>query len=114
MTSPQVRMSVEWVVRPEQGRGMLSALQVLMTRTRHEPGCLSCSLETEVVDNVTVRLREDWETEEDLKRHVRSEQFVTLAGLLEAASEAPKVRFELETATCGLEWAQAVRRRATT
>jgi quinol monooxygenase YgiN len=114
MISPPVRLTVQWLVRPQQGRGVLSALQTLMTRTRHQAGCLSCSIETDLGDYVTVRLREQWETEEDLKRHVRSDQFVALAGLLESASEAPTMRFELPAGTRGLDWAQEIRQEATT
>jgi quinol monooxygenase YgiN len=61
---------------------------------------------------VTVQFVESWESEEGLKRHVRSDRFVTLAGLMESATEAPRVEFALPGGTRGLDYAGEVRRQA--
>lgn len=109
MTPQPVQMTVEWRVRPQQGRGVLSALQTLMNRTRCEPGCVSCSLETDVGEHLTLKLREEWQTEQDMERYVRSGQFVSLAILIESAKECPSLQFELPTGTRGLDWAEEIR-----
>ena len=110
MSSPPVRMTVEWTVRPEQFRSVATALHSIMMATRAEPGCLNCSLATDLGKRVTVQFVEAWESEESLKRHVRSDRFVTLAGLMESATEAPRVEFALTGGPRGLDYASEVRR----
>jgi len=110
MSSPPVRMTVEWTVRPEQFRSVATALHSVMMATRAEPGCLNCSLATELGKRVTIQFVEAWESEESLKRHVRSDRFVTLAGLMESATEAPRVEFALPSGPRGLDYASEVRR----
>jgi len=110
MSADPVRMTVEWTVRPEQFRAVATALQTVMVATRAEPGCLNCSLATELGRRVTVRFVEAWESEDSLKRHVRSDTFVTIAGLMESATEAPRMEFQLQGGTRGLDYAQEVRR----
>jgi quinol monooxygenase YgiN len=105
-------MTVEWTVRPEQFRSIATALHSVMMATRAEPGCLNCSLATELGKRVTVQFVESWESEEGLKRHVQSDRFVTLAGLMESATEAPRVEFALPGGTRGLDYAGEVRRQA--
>ena len=110
MSSTPVRMTVEWTVRPEQFRSVATALHSVMMATRAEPGCLNCSLATELGKRVTIQFVEAWESEESLKRHVRSDRFVTLAGLMESATEAPRVEFALPGGPRGLDYASEVRR----
>lgn len=113
MSPHPVRLTVELSVRPEEFRSIASALQTVMVATRGEPGCLACSLSTELGRRVTVVLSETWESEEQLKRHVQSNRFVTLAGLMESATEAPRVEFALPGGTRGLDYAGEVRQQAT-
>jgi quinol monooxygenase YgiN len=103
-------MTVEWTVRPEQFRSIATALHSVMMATRAEPGCTNCSLATELGKRVTVQFVEAWESEESLKRHVRSDGFVAIAGLMESATEAPRVEFALPSGTRGLDYANEVRR----
>jgi len=103
-------MTVEWTVRPEQFRSVATALHSVMMATRAEPGCLNCSLATELGKRVTIQFVEAWESEESLKRHVRSDRFVTLAGLMESSTEAPRVDFALPSGPRGLDYASEVRR----
>lgn len=112
MSSLPVRMTVEWTVRPEQFRSIATALHAVMMATRAEPGCTNCSLATELDQKVTLHFAEAWDSEESLKRHVRSERFVTLAGLMESATEPPRVEFALPSGPRGLDYAGEVRRQA--
>jgi len=96
MSSLPVRMTVEWTVRPEQFRPSRRHC------TRHDghprrARMHQCSLATELDQKVTLHFAEAWDSEESLKRHVRSDRFVTLAGLMESATEAPRVEFALPT-----------------
>jgi hypothetical protein len=58
---------------------------------------------------MTISYVEDWRTEDDLQRELRSDRFTALAELLESASGHPSVEFALPGAIRGIEYAQQVR-----
>jgi len=62
-----------------------------MLSTRFQPGCLECAVGARAGDRVTVRFDEDWDSEESLRRHVRSRSVTALAGLLESALNPPRI-----------------------
>jgi len=102
-------MSVRWLVPPGESRPLSGALQSLMIATRSERGCVGCTLSTDMGTRVVISYIEDWQTEDDLKRQLRSERFRTLAELMEKTSEQPVVRFIVHGTTRGLEYAEDVR-----
>ena len=80
-----------------------------MVSTRAEPGCVGCSLSTDMGRQVVIRYTEEWKTEDDLKRQLRSDRFVVLAELMEHASEVPTIEFALRDSTRGIEYAEEIR-----
>jgi quinol monooxygenase YgiN len=111
---PQVHVVLEWKIPPGQARPITEALQAVMLATRRERGCAGCSLATQVSDLVTVRYEEDWETEDGLRHHLRSDRFRALATLVESATETPRIEFVLPQGARGLDYAEQVRASATT
>jgi quinol monooxygenase YgiN len=109
MTSSSVRMILKWSVLPGEARPITAALQGAMVSTRSEPGCLGCSLTTEMGAKVTINYTEDWASERDLERQLRSERFGVLAELLEHASEPPVIQFAVGDSVRGLDYAQQIR-----
>jgi quinol monooxygenase YgiN len=110
MGSAPVRMTVSWRVPQGQARSITSALQTVMIRTRAEPGCTGCSVSTEMGALVAIHYVENWQTESDLQRQIRSDRFATLAELMEQATEHPFVEFALPGKTRGIDYAEDVRR----
>lgn len=80
-------------------------MRYLARSTRLEPGCMSCSAWTGAD---RVHYIEEWMTEADMRRRVRSDGFTSLLGILEAAKE-PRVQFDFVTRTRGLEYVTEVR-----
>jgi quinol monooxygenase YgiN len=110
MKSELAHMTLEWSAPPGELRTITSALQGLMAAARAEPGCAGCSLSTRMGSRVVIQYVEDWKSEDDLKRQLRSERFGALAELMERAIEQPTVEFALNCgAIYGLEYAEAVR-----
>ena len=108
MRRGEAHMVLTWLVPPGQARLVAAALQSVMLSTRQEVGCLGCLVSTSASDRVTVRYAEDWDTEEHLRLHVRSDRFRALAGLIETAIETPRVEFVLPDGTRGIEYAEEV------
>jgi quinol monooxygenase YgiN len=109
MTSPPVRMMLRWSVPPGESRPIASCLQGLMVSTRAEPGCIGCSLSTDMGPQAVIRYTEEWKTEDDLKRQLRSYRFLVIAELMEHASEVPTIEFCLKDTTRGIDYAEEIR-----
>ena len=86
---------------------LLDALRFIVLGTRLEPGCLRCRAWAD--PDSTVRYLEEWATEPDMKRHVRSESFTSLLSILESASN-PHVQFDFVTKSRGLDYVAEVRK----
>ncbi|AMY08994.1 Antibiotic biosynthesis monooxygenase [Luteitalea pratensis] len=109
MSEASVEVRVEWSVLPPQVDAVGGVLHALLSATRGEPGCRTCTLATDMGTLVTLRLREVWDSEDALRQHLRSPRFEALASLLESAITQPRVEFVLPTGTRGFEYARGVR-----
>ena len=85
---------------------LLEALRFLSVGTRLDNGCLGCSAWLD--PDTTVRWVEEWATEEDIRRRVRSERFTSLLSVVESAQDQ-RVQFDFVTATRGLDYVSEVR-----
>ena len=104
-----VRLSVSWWIAAAEARPITEALHTLMDIARSEPGCVTCSLQTRLADGAHLIYREEWQSEADLRREVRSSRFDKLLELMERASRQPRLRFHLPTAVRGLEYVAELR-----
>jgi quinol monooxygenase YgiN len=102
-----IRLSVTIKTWASIEENLIDALRYLKIGTQLEPGCLRCSVWSE--PDASVHYMEEWETEADLARHVRSQRFTSLLGVLESAPEQPQVRFDFVSATRGLDYAAELR-----
>lgn len=109
MAPSPVRMILKWSVPHGESRPIVSALQGLMISTRAEAGCIGCSLSTDVRNKVLIHYTEEWNSENDLIRQLRSDRFAALAELMEHASEYPTVEFDLQGSTRGIDYAEEIR-----
>jgi quinol monooxygenase YgiN len=108
MTPQGVRMTVRWFVPGGEMAAITVAMQTLMTTTRAQPGCVSCSLSSQLGTKAGFTYVEEWKTEQDLKSQLRSERFAKLAHLMEGATERPTVEFTLPGGTRGMDYAEEV------
>lgn len=86
-----------------------AALRTLSVATRLEPGCLGCSVWSEVGDSAHVHYEEQWATEAAMEARVKSDRFTQLLEVLEAAPVAPIVQFDFVARQAGLDYVEAVR-----
>jgi quinol monooxygenase YgiN len=109
MTSGMVRLTVALSAgSTRRVQGLLDAFRFLMTSTRLEPGCENCSAWADA--DGKVHYLEEWSSEADLRRRVRSASFTSLLNILESAEEPPRVQFDFVTQTRGLDYVAEVRR----
>lgn len=102
-----VRLTVALTAASTRGAQELrDALSYLEPVTRIRPGCLRCANWME--SDLTLQHIEEWETEADMRRRVKSEDFTMLLEMVEAARE-PRVQFDFIDTTRGLDFVAEVR-----
>lgn len=80
-----------------------------MPSIRGEAGSLGCSLSIDVREKAVIHYIEEWRSEDDLTRNLRSDKFAALAELMERASEYPSIEFVLPGSTRGVEYVEQIR-----
>ena len=102
-----VRLNVTLSAASERAaETLVEGLQFQIPGTQLENGCIGCSASAE--PGLTVHYVEDWATEADLRRRVRSDRFTSLLAVVEAAQTAD-VQFDFVNQTRGLEYVVEVR-----
>ena len=71
----------------------LSMIRLVSGPTRDEKGCLSVCLYRDTADENSFVLLEEWESRDDLERHIRGENFGKLLLMMDTLSEVPEVSF---------------------
>ena len=102
-----VRLNVTLNAASERAAAnLVEGLQFQIAGTQVEIGCISCNAWSGA--DLTVHYVEDWATEADIRRRVRSERFTSLLAVVEAADKAD-VQFDFVNETRGLEYVVEVR-----
>ena len=104
-----VRLTVTLVASQTHAGSLLDALRSLRRSTRIEPGCVGCFVREDIEDAATLSYAEEWATEADMRRRIRSDRFTALLGVMEAAREFPQVQFDFVATTRGLDYVAEVR-----
>jgi quinol monooxygenase YgiN len=103
-----VRLSVALrTASADDAFALLDTLRFLTASTRLETGCIDCAAWAE--RNYTVHYCENWATERDARRRVRSKAFTSLLGVMECATAPPQVQFDFVALTRGLDYVAEVR-----
>ena len=111
MSVHMVRLTVTLRASPGRVQELVEAFRFLIVSTRHDQGCLGCSVWAE--PDLTVHYVEEWSSEEDIRRRVGSDRFTSVLALLEAVREQPHVQFDFVSSTRGLDYVAEVRQHDT-
>ena len=95
--------TLKMIVQPERRRDLLETMRGMFEPTRVERGCLSYRLYEDVEDSNAFVLLEEWETQQDLESHIRTENQQRLFALLDLLSEQPEVRYNTVSHTAGMD-----------
>jgi quinol monooxygenase YgiN len=106
MIHSQVRMAFP----SERLREALGILSPLAERVRVDPGCLGCHVYRDAHEDSVLMLEEVWRDEEDLARHLRSNEYRDVLLLMEMALKPPEVCFNTVSGSAGMEAIERARR----
>jgi len=102
-----VRISMKALM--EKGTEMMQTLLSMIEPARKEKGCLSYDVFCDLEDNHVFSLIEEWETREDLERHIRSERFSVLLGTKSLLAKPLEMKIHTVSHSEGAEVVNALR-----
>ena len=93
----------------KQRAQVLDLLRSVQDLTRPVPGCLGCWLSEEEYAHTHIRYAEQWESEETLHTHLRSDLYRRVLNAMELSKRPPDVGFYHTLQKQGFELIEAVR-----
>jgi quinol monooxygenase YgiN len=106
-----VRITMEALI--EKRTEMMQTLLSMIERAAKENGCLSYDVFCDLEDNHVFNLIEEWETREDLDRHIRSERFSVLLGTKSLLAKPLEMKIHMVSHSEGVEIVNALRDKGT-
>jgi len=88
---------------------ILEVLRSVMDITRGLAGCMGCACYEEQNNKHAILYVEQWESKEDLHRHIQSDLYHRVISAMELAVEAPEIRFLEVSNSMGMELVEALR-----
>jgi quinol monooxygenase YgiN len=96
------------VLNEKQKEVMLTLLSMIEP-TSKEKGCLSYHVLQDIEDKTVFNLIEEWETREDLNRHIQSERFSVLLGTKSLLCKPLKIQINTVSNSEGMKAVTAIR-----
>jgi quinol monooxygenase YgiN len=82
------------VTAPRSRAGVVRTLAAQLGPTRVQPGCLRCDLYRDVENQGAITLVEEWDSQAELDRRLRSEDYRAVLAAIEMAQEQPVIHFD--------------------
>lgn len=96
-------------VPPERWDETIRTVRSFLGPTRVQPGCISCRFYQDTEELNVLTLVEEWESQEDLDRHIRSDEYRKILAVMDLADEPPQIRFHTVSDTGGIGVIKAAR-----
>lgn len=103
------QLNLRITAQPRHAAEAVKALRSITIAARGERGYLASRIYQEVSNPEALCLEQDWNSEPELKSHIRSSCFTDLLMLMETAPQAPVLEVRSVNETHGLEYIEAVR-----
>jgi quinol monooxygenase YgiN len=95
--------TVRMVVPPDKRAEAVQILKAMAERTRAQPGCLSCRIYRDEQVEAVFMVEGIWKSQEDLDRHLRSDDYRHVLFVAEMAVEPPEIKFQTISHSAGVE-----------
>lgn len=100
---------LKMVVRPEKRDDIIEIIKGILEPTRVKKGCLDYHFYQDFEDENTFIILEQWATQQDLEKFIRSENYRRLLAVMDLLAEPPEVKINAISYTAGLEAIKATR-----
>jgi quinol monooxygenase YgiN len=88
---------------------MVHALRLQIGRTLVQPGCRECVVSQDVEETNIVLYQEEWNSWEEIEKHIRSERFSRILEIMELSDSTPGLSFCDVRETRGMEYVRKLR-----
>ena len=96
-------------VAPSDRLSVLKTIHAIIGPTAVQKGCLHCGLYSNSQNDDELILLEKWKSQQDLEKHVRSDDFRKILTVMEAAKKKPEINFITIGSKAGLELVEKIR-----
>jgi quinol monooxygenase YgiN len=100
---------ITMTARPEKRKEVMQTLLSMVEPTLQEKGCLSYQVFQDVDDENVFSMIKEWETREDLDRHMRSDRFGVLFGTKILLTGQQNIQIHTISHSEGMETVHAAR-----
>lgn len=104
-----IDVSIKMSVPADKRLEVLQTIKTLLGPIRSEQGCISCCCCVDAEAEQILIFKEEWNTNEDLATHLRSEHFSVLLGAMKLLAIEPEIRFNTIASATGMEAVNAAR-----
>jgi quinol monooxygenase YgiN len=104
---------ITMIVHPEKQKEVMQTLLSMIETAAKEKGCLSYEGFCDIDGKTVFSLIEEWETREDLERHIRSERFSVLLGTKSLLAKPLEMKIHSVSNTEGAEVVNTLRGKRT-
>ena len=104
-----IYMNLKLVPLPARTEPLIHALRLQMSRTQVQPGCIQCRLSQDPADPNVILYQEEWNSWEEIEKHIRSARFSKILELMELSSKSPDLSFADVHELRGMEYVQQLR-----
>jgi len=104
-----IQSTIRMTMPSEKGGEVLKILRSVAELCRDDPGCLSCHIYEDLQKKNVLMLEQVWRSEEDLRHHLRSDEYRNLLLVLELALKQPEIKFNTISSSTGIETIEKAR-----
>jgi quinol monooxygenase YgiN len=101
--------SIKVILPRKHRKDVLEALSLFKRMTEISEGCIGCHINRDVEKPNTITFSEEWQSREDLERHILSPNYRLLLEITELSAQEPEIKVLTITKVEGLEVVEALR-----
>jgi quinol monooxygenase YgiN len=94
---------------PQVRKEAVKILRSVLGPTQYTVGCINCGLYEEIVDQNIIVIYQEWASQEDLDKYLRSDEYKRILVAMDMGRVPPEVKFIQVAHTGGLEMVEAAR-----
>lgn len=102
-----IAFALELVLKTKKRRDeVVRIASSILQPTRVQAGCTRCEFYQGVKDKDHLFFAEEWSTEADLKKHIRSPEFRKILAMMDLSDNPPEVRFHTAGGIRGIDFVE--------
>jgi quinol monooxygenase YgiN len=104
-----LRATVRLMIPPRKREEALKILKSAAALCGLMPNCLGCHIYADIQEDKVLIFEQSWRSQEDLERHLRSDEYYKVLLVIEMAVEQPDIRFDTISGSTGFETVEKAR-----